>query len=143
MRCEELMKRDVVSLSADDSAQEAARLMREENVGFLPICDADRKVVGTLTDRDIAIRLVAAGQPGSCAVREIMSGELVACRPEDDVREAERQMMAQHKSRIVCTDAQGRLAGVISLSDVAVTENRARAGQVLRSVAEREARPGH
>jgi CBS domain-containing protein len=139
MRCEELMKRDVVTVSAEDTAQEAARLMREENVGFLPICDGERKVVGTLTDRDIAIRLVAAGQAASCAVRDIMTDELVACRPGDDVREAERKMVEHRKSRIVCTDAQGRIAGVISLSDIAVCETRGRAAEVLRGVAEREA----
>ncbi len=61
MRCEELMKRDVVSVSAEDTVQEAARLMREENVGFVPVCDAQHKVVGMLTDRDIVVRAVAEG----------------------------------------------------------------------------------
>jgi CBS domain-containing protein len=143
MRCEELMKRDVVSVSPDDTVEVAARHMRDENVGFIPVCDADRKVMGLLTDRDIAIRLVASSLPASSPVRGIMTDEVVACRPQDDLREAEKLMMDRNKSRIVCTDDQGRLEGVISLSDIAQAENRGRAAQVLREVAEREAPPVH
>lgn len=143
MRCEELMKRDVVSVAPDETVQEAARQMRDENVGLIPICDMDRKVVGLLTDRDIAIRLVASNLSANTPVRDIMTEEVVACRPQDDLREAERMMMANHKSRIVCTDDQGRLEGVISLSDIAQAEDGSRAGQMLREVTEREAPPMH
>ncbi|HSP77299.1 MAG TPA: CBS domain-containing protein [Myxococcaceae bacterium] len=142
MRCDEVMKRDVVSVTPDDSVQEAAQLMREENIGFIPVCDQDNKVIGTITDRDIAIRLVASNKSASTSVRDIMSHELVAVRPADDLSEAERQMVTHHKSRIVCTDDMGRLEGVISLSDIAQAEGRSLTGQVLREVTEREATPG-
>jgi CBS domain-containing protein len=141
MRCDEVMKRDVVSVTPEETVQEAARLMRDENIGFIPVCDTTDKVVGTITDRDIAIRLVASNRSADTLVRDIMSHELVAVRPADDLAEAERQMATHHKSRIVCTDDMGRLEGIISLSDIAQVEGRSLAGQVLRDVTEREFTP--
>ncbi|MCW8139938.1 MAG: CBS domain-containing protein, partial [Planctomycetota bacterium] len=63
MRCEELMKRDPECVRPQDSIHEAARLMRDRGIGFLPVCDEDRKVLGTVTDRDIVIRAVADNRP--------------------------------------------------------------------------------
>jgi len=113
--------------------------MREENVGFLPVCDPSKRVVGTLTDRDIAIRLVAEALPPATAVNEIITREVVSCRPTDDVRKAEQIMSNGQKSRIVCTDDSGRLLGVISLSDIAQADDR-HAAHTLRAISEREAR---
>jgi CBS domain-containing protein len=140
MRCEEIMKHDVECVSPRDTVEDAAIRMRDENVGFLPVCDQSKKVLGTLTDRDIAIRLIAAKKPASTFVEEIMTREVVACRPKDDVREAERLMAKNHKSRIVCVDEGGQLAGVISLSDIAQHERGGRASETLRGVSERESR---
>lgn len=138
MRCEEIMKRDVECVSPRDTVEDAASRMRDANVGFLPVCDESNKVLGTLTDRDIAIRLVAARKPGGTHVEDVMTSEVVACRPEDDVREAENAMAQHQKSRIMCTDAGGRLLGVISLSDIAQHETGERASETLREVSERE-----
>jgi CBS domain-containing protein len=142
VRCEELMKRNVVFLAPKTSTREAAQRMRDENIGFIPICDTNQKAVGTLTDRDITIRLVADDKPTSTPVEDIMTREVVASRPEDDVREALRLMRENHKSRILCTDAQGRLLGVISLSDIA-QQMEQEAARALREVSEREAIPVH
>src|SRR5438094_69530 len=119
MRCEEIMKSDVECVSAIDHVQAAARKMRDAGVGFLPVCDRDRKVLGTLTDRDIAIRLVAEDLAPDTAVQTIMTKEAVSCRPSDALEEATRLMREHHKSRILCCDDDGRLLGVISLSDIA------------------------
>ena len=140
MKCEEIMKRDVECVSPRDTVEEAAVRMRDENIGFLPVCDESTKVLGTLTDRDIAIRLVAARKPASTSVEDVMTHEVVACRPEDDIRDAERVMAKNHKSRILCVDEGGRLVGVISLSDIAQHERGRRASDTLREVSEREAR---
>ncbi len=134
------MKRDVKCVSPRDTVEEAAVLMRDENIGFLPVCDQSMKVLGTLTDRDIAIRLVAAKKPASTFVEDVMTREVVACRPEDDIRDAERVMAKNHKSRILSVDEGGRLIGVISLSDIAQHERGRRASDTLREVSEREAR---
>ena len=68
MKCEEVMKSDVTCVSPQDTAEEAACRMRDENVGFLPVCDESRMVLGTITDRDIAIRVVAGKRAGSTSV---------------------------------------------------------------------------
>ena len=139
MLCEELMKRDVECISLRDPVDDAARRMRDGNVGFLPVCDQSKKVVGTLTDRDIAVRLVAGKKPVTTYVEDIMTREVVACNPKDDLQKAEQLMAKNHKSRIMCLDGGGRLLGVISLSDIAQREQ-ARAWDTLRQVSEREAR---
>ena len=140
MRCEEIMKRDVECVSPRDTVEDAAARMRDENIGFLPVCDQSKKVLGTLTDRDIVIRLVAAKKPASTFVEEILTREVIACRPEDTVRDAEKAMAKNHKSRIMCVDDGGRLVGVISLSDIAQHDRAGRAADTLRGVSEREAK---
>jgi len=139
MRCDELMKRDVECISPDGTVEEAARTMRDSNVGFLPVCGRDKKVLGTLTDRDIAVRVVAAGRPPSAKVSDAMTRDLVACRPNDDLTRAVELMSRHQKSRIVVIDGDDRLIGVISLSDVAQAAEEAGA-RALRDITERETR---
>jgi CBS domain-containing protein len=141
MRCEQLMKSDVEFISPEDTITAAATRMRDCNIGFLPVCDRDGRVVGTLTDRDIATRVVAAGLPGRTPVSQVMTDEVVACHPHDEIREAERLMAGYHKSRIVCVDNDDHVVGVISLSDLAQHEVSRAMATVLRKVTEREAAP--
>ncbi len=141
MRCEEIMKRDVQSVQPTDPVQAAAQRMREANVGFLPVCDSSRKVLGAITDRDIALRIVADGRPPTTAIGDVMTREVVACAPGDDVRRAEELMGKKHKSRMIVADEEWRLVGVISLSDIAQVEDASRASQTMKQVTEREARP--
>lgn len=141
MLCEEVMKRGVECLSPTETVQAAARRMKQANVGFLPVCDAGSKVIGALTDRDLALRVTADGKAGTTAVGDVMTREVVSCRPGDDLHKAESLMGEHQKSRIVCVDDQGRLVGVISLSDVAQRDEGARAGETLKLVTEREAHP--
>lgn len=140
MKCKEIMKTDVQCCSPRDSAEDAAILMRDENVGFLPVCDQSNKVLGTITDRDLALRILAEKKGANTELEDVMTNEVVACRPDDDVREAERLMAENHKSRIVCLDERGGLIGVISLSDIAQHERGGRAAETLRDVSERETR---
>jgi CBS domain-containing protein len=140
MRCEEIMKRDVQCVDPKDPVELAARRMRDENVGFLPVCDSSRKVLGALTDRDIAVRLVAEGRPPTTSVGDVMTREVIASRPGDDITRAEQLMGEHHKSRMICTDEQGRLVGVISLSDIAQVEDESRASQTMKQVSARESR---
>jgi CBS domain-containing protein len=141
MRCEEIMKRDVEYVQPTDPVQGAARRMRDANVGFLPVCDSSRKVLGAITDRDIALRIVADGRPPTTAIGDVMTREVVACAPGDDMRRAEELMGKQHKSRMIVADEDWRLLGVISLSDIAQVEDASRASQTMKQVTEREARP--
>jgi CBS domain-containing protein len=141
MLCSEIMKSEIECLSPGDTADLAARKMRDHNVGFLPVLDESLHAVGTLTDRDIAVRLVASNLPLVTPVANLMSSELVCCRPTDDVRSAEQLMGLHRVSRILCVEDDGVLAGVISLSDIAQHESPVVAAQTLRDVTARETPP--
>jgi CBS domain-containing protein len=142
MQCAEIMKTDVASVGPEDSAQTAARTMRERGIGFLPVCSAEGTVLGTVTDRDIALRVVADAIPPDTPIGSFMTKNVVACRPTDDVRDAERLMAQERVSRIMCIDeSSDRLSGVISLSDLTQLESGGRAARTLRQVSSREARP--
>jgi CBS domain-containing protein len=139
MRCDEIMKRQVECVAPNDTVQTAAAKMRDQNIGFLPVCDESGAVVGTLTDRDIVVRCVADGMVNA-RVSDVMTSQVVACGPRDDVHEAERLMGQHRKSRIMVVDESGILAGIISLSDVAQHESGARAARTMREITDREAR---
>jgi CBS domain-containing protein len=140
MRCEEIMKDGVKCVSPQDPLEQAARLMRDENVGFLPVCDDAMRVLGTLTDRDIAIRAVADSRSSDTPVEQVMTRELVTCSPEDELERAAELMASQCKSRIMCTEDDGTLVGVISLSDLARCAGVEQTYETLRQVTEREVR---
>ena len=140
MRCQEIMKTDVACLLAGDTAEAAARTMRDLNVGFVPICDASRKAIGTITDRDLALRVIAENRAASTPLGALMSGEVVACGAEDDTRKAQQLMAKHRKSRIIVVDDGGRIAGVISLSDIAEKVGGSQAVETMKEVSAREVR---
>ena len=141
MKCSELMKKNVECCRESDTAAEVAERMRERNVGFVPVCGAAGEPIGTVTDRDLAVRVVASRLPAeSTLIEEVMTHEVIACRPTDELEIAEALMCRYKKSRVMCTNEAGKLVGVISLSDVAEVETRGKSSAVLRSVAQREAR---
>jgi CBS domain-containing protein len=141
MRCNEIMKRAVECISPQDTVQSAARRMRDEQVGFLPVCDSEKKVLGTVTDRDLAIRVLAEARAATTTpIADVFTRDVVACRPQDSLSKAEELMAGHRKSRILCLDDDGRLAGVISLSDIAEAESGSRAAKTMRAVSQRKAR---
>ncbi len=141
MRCKEIMKNEIACVTPQDSVYTAARMMRDQNVGFLPVCDSTNKVLGTVTDRDLVLRAIANNRPVDATIDSVMTREVVACRPEDDVQQAEKLMASKQKSRILCTDTGGHLLGVISLSDIAQKEaEKQRVADTMRQVTNREAR---
>jgi CBS domain-containing protein len=141
MLCSEIMTRAVVSLRPGDKIDAAARRMRDENVGFAPVCTDDAKPVGAVTDRDITVRVCAQDRrAGRTHVEDVMSREVLTCRATDDVERAEALMVARRKTRIIIVDRDGRLAGVMSLADIAEHEDDARAMRTIRGVLSREIR---
>jgi len=115
---------------------EAARAMKEEDVGPLPIAEGDR-LVGILTDRDIAIRVVAEGKdPQSTTVEEIASRDLVTIDPEQGLDEAMR-LMAQHQvRRLPVCEEDGRLVGIVAQADVARVSHDERTGEVVEQISQ-------
>jgi CBS domain-containing protein len=140
MLCRDLMKGDVLYVTAQTTVAEAAAIMRDEQIGFLPICDGARNVIGTLTDRDIAVRVVAENFSPAEPVDLFMTPSVVACRSCDDLSIAQDLMREMQVSRIVCMSDDGELDGVISLSDIAQVGDGTDAMATLRSVTVREAR---
>ncbi len=116
--------------------------MREHSVGFLPVCDAEHRVVGVLTDRDIVVRACAANRAlDATRVEAVMTKEVVSCRPSHGIRHAEALMIEHRKQRIVVIDEDHRLVGVISLSDVVQYEKPAQSARALAGVASRKYDP--
>ncbi len=134
MYCRDVMTRNVDCVSPNDTARVAAQRMGNEDVGFLPVCDQSKKVLGTLTDRDLALRILAAGQPPDTPVSQIMTHQVIACRPDDDLSQAESLMAKHQKSRILCLDNGGHLAGVISLADIVHKEDASKVSDMLREM---------
>jgi len=142
MLCNELMKTDVLIANARAPVGEAAVVMRDANVGFLPVCDLDTgEVLGTITDRDIAIRLVANGMPSSVSAGEIATPATIFCKANTDIETAHEIMRDNRIARVLCVDEKGRLAGVLSLSDIA-TRMPELAAETLRELSERDLEKG-
>lgn len=117
MELRDIMTSDVASVQRSTPVQDAAKLMKDHNVGAIPVCDGDR-VVGIITDRDIVLRDVADGDKNiKCG--DIMSSQLVSGTPEMDAGEA-ADIMADNQIRRLPVVDNGRLVGIVSLGDVAV-----------------------
>ncbi len=128
------MNSDVERLRGADSVQEAAARMRDRDIGFLPVVDAQGIVIGTLTDRDIVVRVLADGGDAATPVSMCMTREVIGCFRSDDVHKAEELMALYQKARVVVLDDRGMLAGVISLSDLARCRDEHEAAETLRDV---------
>ncbi|HEY7516390.1 MAG TPA: CBS domain-containing protein [Vicinamibacteria bacterium] len=137
MRVENIMKAPQ-GCRENDQACDCAKLMKEQNIGFVPICDEAGKPVGAITDRDLAIRLVAEKRPAETRVSEVMTRQIVTCTVGDDLKKAEQLMRDNHKARMMVCDEDGVLVGVISLSDIVDFEDESAATQTFRDVAARE-----
>jgi CBS domain-containing protein len=135
-RIRELMTENPRTVGSDATVVEAARVMRDDDVGLVPVVDGDR-LVGTVTDRDIAIRVVAdEREPSSTTVREIASTDLVTIDPEQDLGEALR-LMAQHQvRRLPVVEEDGRLVGIVAQADVARHGDDTQTGQVVEQISQ-------
>jgi CBS domain-containing protein len=140
MKCSDIMNKNVESLSEGDTIQKAAEVMADAGVGFLPICDSARRVVGVVTDRDLTVRALAKKvAAGSSSAALVMTAPALTCLAGADVREAEDLMAEERKSRVVITDEEGRLVGVVSLVDLLEKVPGRRALQAARAVLWRDA----
>jgi CBS domain-containing protein len=132
----DVMTSNPCAIDADKPVAYAAKMMRDEDVGLAPIVEGDR-LVGTLTDRDIAIRVVAEGRdPEATPVRDVASTDLVTVDPQQDLDEAVR-LMAQHQvRRIPVVEEDGRLVGVVAQADVARQADDRQTGEVVERISQ-------
>ena len=122
------------TVTSDQTVADAARIMKQEDAGVVPIVDGER-LVGVVTDRDITITVVAEGKdPQSTRVTEIASRDLVTVDPQQDLDEALR-LMAQHQvRRLPVVEEDGRLVGILAQADVAAHASDARTGEVVEEI---------
>jgi CBS domain-containing protein len=131
----ETMTENPRSIAASAPVVEAARLMRAEHIGSLPITDGER-LVGVITDRDITTRVVAeAADPQATSVRDVFSRDLVSIEPDKDLEEA-LQLMARHQIRRLPVVENGRLVGILAQADIALSENETKTGALVEAISE-------
>lgn len=132
----EIMTSNPSTIEPNQTVVDAARIMKQEDAGVVPVTENGR-LTGMVTDRDIAIRVVAEGKdPQSTTVSEVASTNLVTLDPQQDLDEALR-LMAQHQvRRLPVVEEDGRLVGVVAQADVARTGNDAQTGQVVQEISD-------
>ncbi len=136
-RVADVMEREVRVANPEDSVQRLARLMREEDTGFLPVSEGDQ-LVGMVTDRDVAVRLVAEGRdPARTKVREVMTADVRYVFEDEDLDHVAANMAEQQVRRMPVMNREKRLVGVISLGDISQGRQPHLASKALRGVARR------
>lgn len=135
MQLSSIMSNNVESISPDDSIQHAAQMMKSLDVGSLPVCDGE-KLMGILTDRDIAIRAIAAGADSNMHVREAMTPNAVYCFDDEDVRCAVEMMEERQIRRLPVLNRDERLVGILSLGDLALRCDRDMSGEALEQISQ-------
>lgn len=121
-KARDLMTENPACVTPETTAQEAARLMESHDVGSLPVVEssASKRLIGIVTDRDLALRVLGRGESGNLPVRDAMSsGDLVCIRAEDDIDDVEKLMGRNQVRRIPVIDDQKRIVGVIAQADLA------------------------
>lgn len=142
MNVQQIMSRDVELIDPNCTICEAARLMRDDNVGALPVGENDR-LVGMVTDRDIVMRAIAEDRPaGSTNVRDVMSKRIYYCFEDDDIDEA-ADIMAKHQvRRLAVLNRDKRLVGIVALADLGRGGHDA-AKKALKDISQPSEQPRH
>lgn len=137
MLIRDAMTRDVRTVSPSASLREAARAMSDMDVGALPVEEGDR-LVGMVTDRDIAVRGIAIGKGPDATVGEVMTHEVLYCYDDEDVEDVCENLADMQVRRLPVVSRDKRLVGIVSLADIAAAESSENAGQALEGIS----RPG-
>jgi CBS domain-containing protein len=139
----EVMTRGVEAVPMGSPLVEAARKMRDSDIGIVPVSSADSRVVGVVTDRDITVRATASGlDPRATRVEEVMTPMVASCLESDDVRRAAEIMQVAQLRRLLVLFPSGEVAGIVSLGDLALQMgNEALTGETLERVSEPPANP--
>ena len=135
MQVNEAMTNDVKIASPNETIRDAARLMAQTDAGVLPVGQNDR-LVGMITDRDIAIRAVAADKGPQTPIRDIMSKEVLYCFEDDNVDDVVQNMADIKVRRLPVLNHEKRLVGILSLGDIALSDGAGTAGSALCGISE-------
>jgi CBS domain-containing protein len=135
MKVSEVMTREVATVRPDQTVQEAASFMLRDDAGSMPVTEGDR-LIGMITDRDIAVRGVAKGYGPDTPVRELMTSGVVCARVEDDVEEVATKMSRAQVRRLPVIDENERLCGIVSLGDLVREADEECAEEALEGVSQ-------
>ena len=135
MKISEVMTRDVQTVRPDQPVQQAASFMLSADAGSIPVIDGDR-LIGMITDRDIAVRGVAKGYGPDTPVRELMTNDVICVRSDDDVDDVATKMSDAQVRRLPVIDDQERLCGIVSLGDLSRDADEDAAAEALEGVSE-------
>ena len=139
-KCRDVMTKDPASCQPADSITKVAGLMKQEDVGSVPIVESaeSRRLTGIITDRDIVVKVIAAGRAAdSTTVRDAMTPNPASCRETDDVDQAVKLMKERQVRRMPIVDAEGRLTGIIAQADVATRVNKdSKTGELVEAISE-------
>jgi CBS domain-containing protein len=139
-KCSEVMTRNLVCAEPGDSVANVARLMKENDIGPIPIVETQnsKKLVGIVTDRDLAMKVVAEGRdPRTTPVREVMTTSVVTCRDDDDIQTAMDTMATQQLRRVPVVDDGNTLIGIIAQADIATRVDKPeKTGEVVKEISE-------
>ncbi|MGH9371035.1 MAG: CBS domain-containing protein [Vicinamibacterales bacterium] len=136
--CKDVMTQDPVCCEPGDSVSRAATIMKQEDVGSVPVVDSQssRRLVGIVTDRDLVVKVVAGNRGiDQTTVKDAMTSNPGSCREEDDINSAMDLMAERQVRRVPIVDGSGRLSGIIAQADVATRVNRDdRTGEVVEAI---------
>jgi CBS domain-containing protein len=139
-KCSDVMTPDPVASEPNESLRKVAKIMKQHDVGSVPVVDsqASKRLVGILTDRDIVVKAIAADHDvDSTTVQDAMTASPAACRVEDDVEKALSLMSERQVRRLPVVDESGRLRGIIAQADIATRVNRDKqTGQLVEAISE-------
>ena len=135
MKVSDVMTREVQTISPDQTAKEAANFMLSTDSGSIPVTDGER-LVGMITDRDIAVRGVAKGNGPDTPVSELMTKDCITAREDDDVSTIASKMSEAQVRRLPVIDGDEKLCGIVSLGDLSRETDGSTAGQVLEGVSQ-------
>jgi CBS domain-containing protein len=136
--CREVMTSNPVCCTADDTVDKVAQMMRNEDVGPVPVVESieTKRLIGIVTDRDLALKVVAEGRdPRSTRVAEVMTVGITTCHPSDDLQVALDAMAANQVRRIPVVDESGAIIGIIAQADVAIrTDDTRQTGEMVEEI---------
>ncbi|MEO7963348.1 MAG: CBS domain-containing protein [Gemmatimonadaceae bacterium] len=137
MKANDIMTKDPRVVTPDTPAQVAARLMQSEDVGVLPVVESEknRRLVGVITDRDIALRIVADGKTNA-QVRDAMTSNVTTARSDDSVKDVMKKMASEQVRRIPIVDGEGIVIGIISQADIVLEGDDKTAEKTIERISE-------
>jgi len=143
MQIRKMMTSNPTCVTPDDTVRDAARLMREHDCGLIPVVDGEgsRRLVGVVTDRDIAVRVVGEGKGADTRVDQVMSRDPSCALPDTEVSEVERIMSERQVRRVPVVDSDGRLQGIVAQADLARSDDAGVSDREIARTVERISQP--